>query len=132
MAYTLEYLPGEPILLATLPSDFDLSKDTIAFADVCLETLDESTEPLILILDITQASGKFSDFLPAMADVRAGRRVVLRHPQLREVIVVSTRNVVRLVCKALKSRENGHINIVVVDTVEEALELARRTNLDSQ
>jgi hypothetical protein len=131
MAYTLEHLPGEPILLATLPPDFDLSADTASCAEVCLEILDEAAKPLVLILDITQASGKFSDFLPAVASRQAGRRAVLHHPKVRQAIVVSTRNVVRLACRALRERQNGHINIAVVDTVEEALELARRTNLDS-
>lgn len=128
MPYTLEQLPGEPILLATLPPDFDLSTDTSDCAEVCLEFLDESDQALILILDLTQASGRFSDFLPVMASPRAGRRAVLLHPKLSRAIIVSTGGVVRMACRALKRRQNGHINITVVDTVEEALELARRTD----
>ncbi len=63
MPYTVEMLPQEPILLCKLERDFSAAAEHAAFAADVLTVLDSATEPMVLIIGITEFSVGFEDLL---------------------------------------------------------------------
>ena len=127
--YRIELLSDEPILLFETYPEYTLSGD---WRQVDIETrqfLDQSSEPLFYLIDITKASLSLEDIVLA-ANIGArgpnteamNQEIPLwKHPNIQEMVFVTTRPILTLAAKGLDSLAFGNIKTKTFATQEEAL-----------
>ncbi len=121
-------LPGEPIMLNRPdPATFSAAKDVPVDNERMLQLLDASGQPLYLIIDLTNVKVSFSDIVMSMATLTKSSRAVLRHPNLKQIVVVTTFELFSLAAKALKQAQYGGLEAQVFPTLDEALAYVRQS-----
>ena len=121
MYYHIEKLPGKPIIIAALQADFKIANDWEEFISKLMALLDDQPEPVFYISDLRQASFSFDDLLTGTNLATRGSSAVLKHPNVRENLVITTSSMLKLAAKGLNSVTFGNIDVKVFDSVEEAL-----------
>lgn len=124
--FKFEKLPGEPIGIFTALPGYDMSVDVVAGTAAAFEFLDAQDEPIYYIHDFLVV-----DF-PDVEDVSVGAMTValsenplFKHPNIREIIFVTTNMLFSLAAKGLDSNLYGNIKSRTFATMEEALSYAR-------
>jgi hypothetical protein len=87
MSYTLDVLPGEPIILITLGEDFDIAQDMPAISRQYQDLAERAEQPINLIVDFSPARKALS-----VGSVIAGANVATKgefsmftHPKTKTV-----------------------------------------------
>jgi hypothetical protein len=125
MSFRVERLAGEPILLVTVPEDFDVKNDLPAAIKQIREILDGSEEPVYHTHDVHPFQMSFDDMMAAMRLLTQGEMAILRHPNIREVLVAADDTMIRAAAKALALVPYGGLPVRVFETLDEALAYAR-------
>lgn len=124
MSFHVEKLPGEPIIFLALNEDYDLMNE-IEFSNKALRDLFEAQDdPQILIIDF-KVNLKLDEIIAGSSNVGRGEQPIFHHPNIKQIIFVTSSPALRLSAKGLGSDMFGNLNIHVVDTVEDALAHAR-------
>lgn len=125
LSYTIEKLPDEPIVIQTIRSD-----DTVVEApdsiDTMSELLEAQGEPVFLIYDVSGATFTLDDILAGSNQASRSEKPILKHPKIREIIVVSASELIKLAAKGLSAPIFGHVAIRVFETLEGALAYCRQ------
>ncbi len=123
--YQIERLPGEPIILAVNYEEFSIAEDQQPADAETRMMLDQATEPLYLIIDLTRQTMRLDDIILG-ANIGAGGQAPLwQHPNVQEVIFVTTKAIVKLAIQGLDSLPFGNTQAKAFETQEEALAYAR-------
>jgi hypothetical protein len=125
MSYTIEQLPGEPIVLVTFANPFDIRTDIPLFVEELRAIFDASPEPLIDITDTRGLKIAFGDIVAGMAMLTRGTMSVLNHPNVARYIIVADSDLIRVAGQALGQRQYGNLRVSVVKDPGEAQRLAR-------
>ncbi len=126
LGFECKLLPQEPILLTTFSENFNPREDTPRIAQEMKSILDASSEPIYMVDDLLRLKMSFSDLVSMMAAATRGDTGVVLHPNVRQIVLVSTNDVVRLGSAALKQAQYGGKSTVSVHpTLEEALSAIR-------
>jgi hypothetical protein len=123
--YTLDLLPGEPILYTTLSADFDLVEDLPCYAREILSVLDSLAEPVYYIGDIRALNASPIDIIRGANLVARGNAAYLRHPNMKISIGVIDGVLMEAAARGLNSEAFGFVRVVMFTTPEEALAYAR-------
>ncbi len=123
MPHTFSQLPGEPIIMATFSGNWDES-DLVPAIEEITAMLEAANGKMTLIYDTCALSIGLEDAIQG-ANVAARQLRLFSHPKVRKTIAVSRNKLISLAAKGLNSAIFGRINITVVESVEEALALAR-------
>ncbi len=123
--YTVDLLPGEPIILEVIGKDFQADKHIMGLIGEVNRRLDDASGPMAYIIDVREASLGLDDIIAA---ANAGTRMtgLMKHPRLRKTIVVTGSRLIELAARGVNSPVFGHIKMEVSKTLEEALEMARQ------
>ncbi len=125
MPISIETLPDEPVVLVKFSNPMDIRQEIPSFVEALREVFDASPEPLIDITDATGLKVSFGDIVAGMAMLTRGEMAVLRHPHAAAYIVIADSDLIRMAGNALTQGQYGGLNIKVVRTLDEALNLAR-------
>jgi len=120
-----DLLPNEPIVVATMHEDFNFARDTPAAAQALSEILDSFHEPVYYVNDSRALKPDFSSLVTALAQVTRGDLAVFKHPNIREILVVTDSSLLALAAKALQQAQYGGMSASVYGSVDEALDYAR-------
>ncbi|MBN1428448.1 MAG: hypothetical protein JXB07_08685 [Anaerolineae bacterium] len=122
MPYSLELLlPEKPILIGTINVSFGLKDNLEPYLRELASILDDLDQPVYYIHDIRNLKVKdFQDFLVASSQTFQANIAVVRHPNLKPV-VVSTDLLIKLAIKGINSDVFGNLDWPVFDTKEQAL-----------
>ncbi len=123
--YTLEKLPGEPIVVFQAAKTYDLETDTPVALDELNAIADSSDVDLIYITDIRNIHFELSDMAYLSNLAARGQGAVFHHPRLKEIVAVTTSKLVELTFRGMGSEVYGRVRVAVFPTLEEALEYAR-------
>ena len=125
--YSIQKLPDEPIIIAQLsrsitfedrPSDPESAHQT-------QELLDAQEEPFFYIFDMSEVELDIKNMILA-ANRGAGQEgTSLRHPMIKELLVVTSSKLINLAAKGLNSDIFGRVPTSVFETVDDALVYAR-------
>lgn len=126
MSFETSLLPGEPIILMKLHSTFSVAKDTAASNASLLELLETANEPLYLVIDVTELKISFSDMVGGMATLTKGEMAVFKHPNLKQIVAVTTSDMIALGAKALGQSQYGEVMAKTFPTLDEALAYVRQ------
>jgi hypothetical protein len=115
------------ILLITQDTDYDLATEAAAMVEDVLAMLNAATERIIIIVD-TRAHNmsNMNDVMVVskLARSEAGKAVV-KHPRLLKSLVITNNPIARLVMKGINSASFGHIETILYETLDEAINDAR-------
>jgi hypothetical protein len=125
MSYTFEKLPGEPILLNVLSETYDIGRDASASTEQLLDLLDTMDVPAFLIIDARGLEMNFGDMVAGLGPATRGEAAVFRHPNIREIVLVTTSNLGNMAAKALGQLQYGGLNSSAFETLDEALAYVR-------
>jgi hypothetical protein len=125
MSYTLEKLPGEPILLNVLSETYDIGRDASASTEQLLDLLDTMDTPTFLIVDVRKLRLSFGDMVGGLGFLTRGEAATFRHPNIREVVAVTTSDLLGMGAKALEQMQYGGLRSSVFETLDEALAYVR-------
>lgn len=123
--FDIHWLPGEQIILECIHPDFSIKDDTIPGNQATVAILDTAADCVPYVLDLTELRITFSDLVGALAEMTRGEAPATRHPNLRELIIVTQNPILKLGAKALTQDQYGKVPTHVFPTREEALAYAR-------
>ncbi len=116
-------------VIVRLGRDFSLQTEATRFRAELHQALDTQQNPVALIFDIRDASLSSRDMLIS-TDSESQR--LLRHPNIRESVVVTDDALVQIAAKGVNSMSFGFIKVRTFPTLEDALEYARQGTLAGQ
>ena len=127
MPNLVQKLPNEPIVVDSVTSDYHLSTDLPQSITQLFEVADNLTEPVFWIVDVSAVKDMtIEDILTGTELLIRGKNPLYRHRNIREVLYVSTSQLIRLAAAGLKNELFGNLKISVFDTRDAALEYARQ------
>ena len=124
MSYSIEKLPGEPVILTIMGEDFSMEEHE-EFLGELIALFDSQPEPVYLIADVENYTFSLQDLLIAVNKAARGGAAILHHPNLAGTLTVSTSKLMRLSAKGVKSDTFGNVHAEIFNTVEEALTYVR-------
>jgi hypothetical protein len=122
MTFRLYRIPDTSVIVGVFGKEYNIRRDTPAFAYSMNEMLAEATDPVYFLVDMRELQITFSDMVSGLAMVALGDLAVMRHPLLSRVGVVTQIDLVRLGAKALTQSQYGKLRVVTFDTLEQALQ----------
>lgn len=125
--FTLEKLPGEPIIVGIASPQWQSAADMPVFVEQLTALLEAADEPVFYIGDMSAWQVDLTEIITAANQVARSANAIARHPKIREFIVISTSGAVELGARGVNSAAFGQTHITVLPTVEAALDYARRT-----
>lgn len=131
LVYTIEKLPDEPIIIQTIRSDSSVAEVPDSMGSM-RQLLEAGETPLFVIYDVSQASFGLQDILSGSNEASRSERPLLKHPNIRETLVVSTSDLVKMAARGMNSPIFGNIALKVFDTLEEALAYCRQQDPEGQ
>lgn len=120
MTYKLYTHDQLPAIFCELGADFSLRDDMENVLGSLQDLLDKADQPLYYINDLTGARLSFGDIVLGMG-MAASAGGVLRHPNLREMIIISASDVIKLGVKALGQAQYGGINARIATDMDQAV-----------
>jgi hypothetical protein len=123
MGVTVELLPGEPILIATIKGEMTVEKAQEVFRR-SLELIADIEGPIYRITDVSQATSSFGDMINVLNASGKGREGSTSDPRIR-VILVGTSTWVRFFRDAMATAHQGGRSVPVFDNLDDALLAAR-------
>ena len=86
------------------------------------------SEPVVLILDVTQAEVELDGIMRGASSVYRGDSPLFRHPNVRQILQVSNNPAFEMAARGLDSEVFGDVKIEVFHTLKEALNYARASS----
>ncbi len=125
--YSIEKLQGEPIIISQLTGSitFDDRAPDPESTRQTQELMDGQEEPFYYIFDMGDMKLDLNNLIAAANRGAGNEGLTLRHPMIKEVLVVTQSKLINLAAKGLNSTAFGNVPTSVFGTVEEALEYAR-------
>jgi hypothetical protein len=124
--YTIEKLPGEPVIVMTVHEDFDPSEQVGEGAKAVNRILDESGGPVFFIQDLTRMKVDFEDIMVGASAVGRGDATPFHHPNIREIIAVTQDPAIRMVIEGMATDVYGIVHMVIFDTLGEAIDYVHK------
>lgn len=123
--FTTQKLPNEPIILSVMSEDYAISQNMSETDSVIVGLLDASPEKLFVISDISKVSFSFDDVIQGSSQGARGANPPWHHPKAWKTIFVTPSKMVRLAAAGLKTMAFGNLEVMVFDTLDEALAYCR-------
>jgi hypothetical protein len=124
--YTVELLTDLPVILATVDESYRVSKHIEGMAHDVRILLDNASHPVYLINDLSKHHMPNVDELMMGAKVIAyGHDTIYHHPNVREILIVTQNDVLRMAYQSGLSEGFGKLSITVVDSLDDAMAYVR-------
>jgi hypothetical protein len=124
-AYNVEKLPDLPIIVVQVLEDWDSGRDAPLAMDEVAAFLDESEEPLYYCSDLTQSPRWGLSDVISVANLAARGRNIVKHPNLKGVIAITTDKMIDLAARGMNSEIFGNVSVKVFPTLDELVEYVR-------
>jgi hypothetical protein len=126
MPVKLEQLPNEPIVIQTMSPDYRLTDELPQDHPKLYAFLDGLSEPVFWIVDISKVRDiNMEDLLKGTRLVATGEKPLYHHPNMRQALYVSTKDLIKLAATGLGHDQFGNLNVKVFDSLDAALAYAR-------
>lgn len=120
MAFTIRLHPDRPILSNTLGEKLEPG-DLEAMTIQTTAQLDALDRKVYFLIDMSQTRMGFEDVMAGASAGARGLNPPLHHPNVIQPIMVTNDKLVRMAAQGINSPLFGHVNMLVVSTLEEAL-----------
>ena len=124
--YTFRKLPGEPIIVFTPSASYHMAIDVQASIETAFEVLAELTESVYYIHDwLAIKPLDINDVSVGAMSAALSQNPLFKHPQIREIIFVTTDKILLAAAEGLNSKVYDYIQVRSFSTMEEALSHVR-------
>ncbi len=120
MSFSMQKFPDEPIILIDCHSNFDPASEMVAYSEQLMALLDAQPEPTFCITALPATKYDFNAFASA---ANVSRSYAMKN--LREPILVTDSEPIRMAMKGLDSDIFHHLKIRVFPCLDEALAYVR-------
>ena len=119
MPVTLKQFPDEPIIVQTMSPDYRLLVELPQDHPKLYALLDELPHPVFWVVDISAVENiNFEDLLKGTKLVSTGEKALYHHPNIREVLYVSTSEMIKMAAAGLGHDNFGNLNVRVFDNIK--------------
>ncbi len=125
MSYTLKKLPDEPIFVFKAGADYDTQSETEPMNRKVIALLDAAQEPLVQIIDFSEASLDMNDMMAGASAAARGEDAPLHHPNVKLNLFVTRDPAFKMAVDGLNNEVFGRVFAKVFENYEEALAYAR-------
>ncbi len=126
MPVKIEHLPNEPIIIQTMSSDYSLIDEFPKDHPKLYAMLDELTEPVFWIVDISKVKKlDMQDLLTGTKLVASGKKPLYHHPNIRQALYVSSKRLIKMAAAGLGYEKFGNLQVEVFENLADALAYAR-------
>ncbi|MDX9990741.1 MAG: hypothetical protein RBS68_01710 [Anaerolineales bacterium] len=127
MTSTLQKLPNEPIIVDSMSPDYNLSVELPQALPKLIETLEQLTEPVFWIVDVSKVEKmSVEDLLVGTDLLITGQNPLYRHRNIREAMYVTNNQMIRMAAAGVSDEFFGNLKIQVFETLEAALQYVRK------
>jgi hypothetical protein len=120
MSYTIEKIPGAPIVVLTLETRHILAEMDV-FDDELTALLDSQPEPVFMIHNMINAVISLEDLTIGASATARGPGERLHHPNVRDNLLVTHDGMMKLAVSGLRTATFGNVKIRAFDTREQAI-----------
>jgi hypothetical protein len=124
MAYTVQRIPNEPIIVLKVMNPFNPAKEVPEQNAEIAKLSQGVTPPVYLISDLSELKISFSDLVVSLAEVKRDEESAFNNKNL-VTLTVGSNEMVRLSVEAAKQKQYGGVNIQIFGSVDEAIAHAR-------
>lgn len=126
MAYTIEQLPGESIVIVTYDSSyFDFGNDPQKIVEQIAAFAENTPERLAVIHDIRTVELKFGDIVAGMAAAFKPKKGSPVEELKTDIFVVGGPDIIQLAVRGARQAQYGGQEIMHFETLESAIQSAR-------
>jgi hypothetical protein len=126
MTYQVERLQDLPALLVKFDEDDIVSEIIEKLIEKVFAIFEASEEPLYYITDARKLKMSFNDIMSSLQYTTRGSQAILKHPKMKQLVVISESKAIATTVKGLNSVSFGNINAIVFETLEAALQYVRQ------
>lgn len=126
MGYELKLMEEDSILLTVFDSSFDVGGDGQKLMSEMKHYLDNASSPLYMLDDFLNMKMSFGDLVSALSMATRGDIAIMKHPNVRKLVIVSTNELLRLGGSALKQAQYGGLQADIYPSVDEAIAAIRK------
>jgi hypothetical protein len=125
MAYTIEKLPDEPIIILTVRDPLGTPAEHRKSHEEMVAVINTIEGNVYRITDMRELNINFADMLHRIAEEAKARSAGAMSDERIKGIVVGSHDMVRLGTQALSQQQYGGLKIPLFERLEEALDYAR-------
>lgn len=124
MTFTIERLPGEPIIISTFSEAFRVDTDGQMSIQQTYEFMEDIEGKVCLIMDVSDLKLGFSDLVSGLGMLTRGSSGLFTDPRVR-LLVVGSHGFAEIGVKALEQTQYGGLSVKLAGSVEEAIGFCR-------
>lgn len=124
MAYIIDRM-DERIVMVTFCADFSAGAEMAQMTTELTQLIDKIGEGVTIINNLVDASFSLNDVIEAANVARKQEVSLFHHPNVRQILGVSSSKLITLSAKGLSHATFGNLNLPMFATVDEALYYAR-------
>lgn len=125
MSYKITVYQDLPVLLLEFDDTSFEELPMEAALDEVYNALETAQTPLYHIVDTRNLRMTFNDIINSIQIGIKGGKATLKHPNLRQLIVISQSKAIAMATKGLNNVTFGNINTLVFESLEDALSYVR-------
>lgn len=122
MSYTIEEFTEVPIVLVTLSESFDMVQDIHETIGKLTAIFDAQSSPVFYACDVRSIKVGFGNMIGLMALQTKGSSAFLKHPNIRELVLITSSDLLTFGGKALRQKQYGGLSVSIFGNPEEAFE----------
>jgi hypothetical protein len=126
MPTVFKKLDDEPIVIVTLPTEYNLAAELPKLMPRYISLLETAAEPVYWIVDARNSSLSVDEIILGASLVARGEHPLYHHRNIREVIYVTSNQIMKLAAEGMKGDAFGHVNIKLFDDLGQALDYVRQ------
>jgi hypothetical protein len=128
MPTVFKKLENEPVVIVTLPSEYNLAAELPKLMPKYISLLDAATEPVYWIVDARDSALKVEEIILGASLVARGEHPLYHHPNIRQVIYVTSNQIMKLAAEGMKGDSFGHVNIKLFDDLDQVMDFIHKNN----
>ncbi len=123
--YSLDLLPGEPLVVCQGFSEYSWKADFVPMADEVAALLNELDQPVFLIIDMTAMAADLADVIFSTNYAARSTNQFLHHPNMREFLAITTNKLISMAVQGMNTPTFGNVPVQIFSTLDDAMRYAR-------
>jgi hypothetical protein len=125
MSFLVETHPSEPVIIQTFNPDYHLLNEIAHSNRATYEAIDNAPHDKVYLIDIFNFKITIDEIVAGANRVARGEKSLWHHPKLKQVVLVTQDETLRLAAAGMASKAFGNLSVPVFATLDEAMAYVR-------
>lgn len=125
MGYIIDRMDDERIVIVTFCADFQPGAEMALMTGELTQVINEMGAGVTIVNNLIDANFSLNDVIEAANVARRQEVSLFHHPNVRQIVGVSSSKLITLSAKGLSHATFGNLNLPMFGTIDEALNYAR-------